>query len=421
MVFFLSLSGNPSQFETGFGSLFTFLCSLRESLCTLRQLRCALLLGDGGDKRLRQLALAALLDIEVPYGTEHHRTDEVHEQIPHGVVQPDVQVSAEPQLLPVYRHRGDAVDGHGDVAVGGIQHHRGDGVHHRVLLHIHHEQPVHAELEELPQYAHGHGEAERRHSHIDRGQLKLDLAVAVENVDEREPRGGAQKSRGGVQHGVPVRIGDEVALQLAQYLRCENKQQYDDLQRGRQLDAEVLLDKKRQDKQSQYQQADKRALIFAADDGRHQRSQYDQPQYGVYGEHGGLPPDDGLQLRAQVPRGLFLTFHSVSLSACHFHFPVLYRKIRRNTIKMTARPDRADLRQASRVPSRIETAPRQMAGRCCMRLLLCAENAVAGIAQTGHDVAVLVQVIVQRTGIDVHIRVQLLDVFDALGSRHQHH
>ena len=49
-----------------------------------------------------------------------------------------------------------------------------------------------------------------------------------------------------------------------------------------------------------------------------------------------------------------------------------------------------------------------------MRLLLCAENAVAGIAQTGHDVAVLVQVIVQRTGIDVHIRVQLLDVFDAL-------
>ena len=68
-----------------------------------------------------------------------------------------------------------------------------------------------------------------------------------------------------------MRIGDEVALQLAQYLRCENKQQYDDLQRGRQLNAEVLLDKKRQDKQSQYQQADKRAFIFAADDGRHQR------------------------------------------------------------------------------------------------------------------------------------------------------
>ena len=154
-----------------------------------------------------------------------------------------------------------------------------------------------------------------------------------------------------------MRIGDEVALQLAQYLRCENKQQYDDLQRGRQLNAEVLLDKKRQDKQSQYQQADKRAFIFAADDGRHQRSQYDQPQYGVYGEHGGLPPDDGLQLRAQVPRGLFLTFHSVSLSACHFHFPVLYRKIRRNTIKMTARPGRADLRQASRAQQDRNSAP----------------------------------------------------------------
>ena len=40
--------------------------------------------------------------------------------------------------------------------------------------------------------------------------------------------------------------------------------------------------------------------------------------------------------------------------------------------------------------------------------LLGAEDPVAGIAQTGDDVALLIQVIVQSTGIDIHVGVLLL-------------
>ena len=183
--------------------------------------RCVLLrpgggvLRDSGDERLGQPPLATLLDIEVPDGAEHHRADEIDEQIRHGVVQTDIQIPVEAQVLPVDGDRVDAVDGDGNVAVGGIQHDGGDGLHHRVFLHIHVEQTVHAELEELPQHADGHGEAERRQRHIDGGQLKFDAAVAVENVDEGEARGGAEKASGGVEHGVPMGIGDEIALQLA--------------------------------------------------------------------------------------------------------------------------------------------------------------------------------------------------------------
>ena len=44
-----------------------------------------------------------------------------------------------------------------------------------------------------------------------------------------------------------------------------------------------------------------------------------------------------------------------------------------------------------------------------LRGLLGAEDAVAGVAQTGDDVAVLVQVVVQRSTVDVHIGVALMD------------
>ena len=54
----------------------------------------------------------------------------------------------------------DALDGDGFVGVGGVQQHGVDGVDDGVLLHVHMEQHVHAELEELPQHADGHGKAE---------------------------------------------------------------------------------------------------------------------------------------------------------------------------------------------------------------------------------------------------------------------
>lgn len=290
---------------------------LRFLRCIRRFFRVRQLLGgilrfcDGGNERPGQPAPAAVLDVEVPDGAEHHCADKIDEQVRHGVVQSDVQIPVKPQVLSVDGYGVDAVDGDGSVAVGGVQHHGGDGLHHGVLLHIHVEQPVHAELKKLPQHAHRHGKAERCQRHVDGGQLKLDAAVAVEDVDEGEARGGAQEAGGGVEHGVPVGIGDEIALQLAQDLRREDKQQDDDLQRGRQLDAEVLLDKERQHEQRQHQQADKRALVLAADDGGYQRAQHDEPQHQIHREYHGLPPDGALQVTRRG-NGLMGFLHSVS-------------------------------------------------------------------------------------------------------------
>ena len=249
-----------------------------------------------------------MLDIEVADGAEHHCADEVNEQIRHGVVQSDIQIAAEAQLLPVDGDGGDTVDGDGNIFIGRIQHDGGNGAHHRVLLHVHVEETIHAELEELPQHTHRHGEAESRQRHVNRGELELDPAVAVENVDQREACGGAEKTGGGVQHGVPVGKRDEVALQLAQYLGGEDEQQDNDLQCGGKLDAEVLLDEEGQHEQHQYQQADEGTLIFAADDGGHQRSQHNEPQNQIHGEHGGLAADGRLQVAWL--RGKFgMSFH----------------------------------------------------------------------------------------------------------------
>ena len=170
------------------------------------------------------------------------------------------------------------------------------------------EDTIHAELEELPQHAHRHGEAESRQRHVNRGELELDPAVAVENVDQREACGGTEKAGGGVQHGVPVGERDEVTLQLAQYLGGEDEQQNNDLQRGGQFDAEILLDEEGQHEQHQYQQADEGALILTADDRGHQCGQHNEPQNQIHGEHGGLAADSRFQIAGL--RGKFgMSFH----------------------------------------------------------------------------------------------------------------
>ncbi len=94
-------------------------------------------LGNGGDKRLGDLALPAALDVKIPDETKDQRPDEIDKQVLHGIVQPDIQVPAKAQLLPVYRHTGDIPNGHRDVHIGGVQHHGGDAVDNGILLHIH--------------------------------------------------------------------------------------------------------------------------------------------------------------------------------------------------------------------------------------------------------------------------------------------
>ena len=50
-----------------------------------------------------------------------------------------------------------------------------------------------------------------------------------------------------------------------------------------------------------------------------------------------------------------------------------------------------------------------------LRRLLRAEDAVAGVAETGDDVAVLVQALVHRAGVDLHVGVLVRQILDALG------
>ena len=204
-----------------------------------------LLLAEGRDESPGQLSLAPVLDIEIPNNAEGHGANKVDEQILHGIIQADIQVAVKAQVVAVDRHRVDTVYRDGGIAVSGIQHHGGDALNHRVLLHIQMKEPIHTKLEKFPQHTHGHGKAESSQSHIYGGELKLDAAVSVENINEGKAGGCAEKACSGVEHGVPVGVGDEITLQFTQYFCRKYEQKYDDFQGGRQLDTEVLLDEKR--------------------------------------------------------------------------------------------------------------------------------------------------------------------------------
>jgi len=103
---------------------------------------------------------------------------------------------------------------------------------------------IRAALKKLPQHADRHGKAESDDGEKKRRQVKAHLFVAVEDVHEREPDSGAEKTVQGVQHGVPKCVFDIKAAHFAEDLRRKNEQQDDDLHRGRQTDAEITLYKR---------------------------------------------------------------------------------------------------------------------------------------------------------------------------------
>ena len=85
----------------------------------------------------------------------------------------------------------------------------------RILLHVHVEKPIHPELKELPQNTDRHRKTERGQRHIHGRERKLDLCVAVQDVDQRKADRRAEKAVRRVKHRVPVGVLDEVALELA--------------------------------------------------------------------------------------------------------------------------------------------------------------------------------------------------------------
>ena len=154
-----------------------------------------------------------------------------------------------------HNHVGDVVDGHRGVAAGGVQHHGADGVYDRVLLHVQQEHLVHKALEELPQHADCHGEAEGHHRQIDRGELEGQTLVPVQNVQQGEADGRAEKAVEGMEHGVPIGKLDIVSLDLPQDLRREDEQQDDDFQGVRDINADRALDEAGDGEQNQGEHA----------------------------------------------------------------------------------------------------------------------------------------------------------------------
>ena len=81
-----------------------------------------------------------------------------------------------------------------------------------------------------------------------------------------------------MEHGVPIGIGEIVALQLPQNLCREDKEQDDDLQRIGQVDVEPPLHQRRQHKEDQGQQAGEGTFVVAPEDMVDQKAAHDDTQ-----------------------------------------------------------------------------------------------------------------------------------------------
>ena len=86
---------------------------------------------------------------------------------------------------------------------------------------------------------------------------------------------------GGVEHGVPVGVGDIVALELAQDFRREDKQQNDDLQGVGQINVQPPLQQGGQHKEHQGQSAGEGAFVVAPEDMVDQQTAHNQTQSKV--------------------------------------------------------------------------------------------------------------------------------------------
>ena len=126
-----------------------------------------------GDKTLRRCPFGALAaGIEKAGDREHHRADEVHKQVLHGVNDANVQIAAKAQTLTVNDHILDIWDGYNLVGAGDIQCGAVDGVNHCIPLHVCAQKEIHAEFKKFPQHADGHGETNGHQSQKQRGEIE---------------------------------------------------------------------------------------------------------------------------------------------------------------------------------------------------------------------------------------------------------
>ena len=248
-----------------------------------------------GDEALGSRALLALAaGVEEAGDGEHHRADEVHEQVLHGVDDADIQITAQAQALAVDDDILNALDGHHLIGSGGIQRHGVDRVDDSVLLHIRVEEEVHAELKEFPQHADGHGEAERHQRQEEGRQVEGQPLVVIEQQDHGEAHGGGQEAVEGVEHGVPVGDVHIEGVDLPQDLRREDEAQNGDLQRRRQLDPQLHLEPAGDIQQHDGQNTKERALVVVQEQLADQHHQHQNTQ--------GVKHDKGASVLPQFPR-----------------------------------------------------------------------------------------------------------------------
>ena len=183
--------------------------------------------------------------------------------------------------MAIDRDLGDVVDANRMVGVRGVEHHRADGMHDGVFLHVESEQLVHAEFEELPDHADGHGEAEGDDRQIQGRKLELHPVGPVEQVDQREADRRGEEAVHRVQHRVPEREDLIERTDLAKNLGREHEHQHDDLKHRRQLDAEPHLDERRRQQQQQRQDAQEHVLIVPVEELEHGHDEHQYAQHGV--------------------------------------------------------------------------------------------------------------------------------------------
>ncbi len=241
------------------------------------------------DEPRGKAALALLLHIEVADDREDDRADEVDHEVLHRVVDADVQVAAQAErLLGAVAVDDDdvrdVVNRDDLVAARLVELNGADGVHDGVLLHVKAEEIVPGVLEELPEHADGHGEAERDDRQIDRRELEGEHVALVEQIDQSKADGRAQKAVERMEHGIPVRHADVEAVELAEDFCGEDEQQDDDLQRAGQLDIELAREDAGQNEQHQGQPAEEDALKIAPEGRAHQREDHQRAQDEIDGQ-----------------------------------------------------------------------------------------------------------------------------------------
>ena len=246
---------------------------------------------------------------------EDHRTDEVDQQVAHGINEANIQIAAHPKggLGAVgvnQNHICNVLHMNRDIPPLRMEGHRMNGLHNGILLHILSHKAVHAPLKKLPQHANGHGKAKGHDRHVKGGQTQHHPLVPVQDIDQREAHGGKEEAIEGVQNVVPERDNHIILLDFAQNFSGVNKEKYDNLQGVRQVNVEPPFNERGNGKENQGQNAGVNVFKIAIERLGHQRPHHRQPQQHRHRHHQLFILDMAVLNVKPVP-GFLIFFHGV--------------------------------------------------------------------------------------------------------------